>query len=417
MSDSEDDSKSSNDSKDNSDSENNNESDNSDNSKRSGSRSESKSEKKSTKNNKTKKTKFDNKKLILANESELLIQTNTNLNPFLHNKKISTGKSLGAISFGFPQHQQQHKSKYQNYLKVKDINSDLDRLMDNFNTKINIKPKDIHTSNNNNNNSKGNFAFNIRDLNSSPKKSAKSIKSSFKNNLKSNGSDLDSIRNNIQMLNNKIENEMFDYKKKFVSYNVVNQQSSFDIVPNITKKESNKKTDKNNNNKNNINNEKLDNTMKVKDKNAINVNNTYKAEYVKKNLTNINSNIETQMLQFSNNNTTSQNYNKSNMSHLRTINDLYRNSSAIKAKKPIIYGDNINYTNNSKAYNSNYVNNNSNFSNVNNKKDFNANYRNSKGIYVKKSFLENNENDIELDKCKCHIFIYLFIFHILTILH
>ena len=80
---------------------------------------------------------------------------------------------------------------------------------------------------------------------------------------------------------------------------------------------------------------------------------------------------------------------ETNINHMRTMKDLYKNSTAID-KKPIIYGNygQLNLSNN--------------IQNIVKKdlKDFNTSYSNSKGFYSKKDFLSREVNDIELDKRK-----------------
>lgn len=312
-----------------------------------------------SKKNKTKDhlNKFDNNKLVLTSAVEV------NLNFNETHKKENFGKSLGAISFGYTN--KPHPSKHQNLQGIKSISNQLDMMWNNFSSKIPIKPN-----------------LKPREIYECKKDSQKDIKPSAYNNFfKGNKHDKFNLEN---------------ISKNTIS--VFDKQFNFEIQPNLeyfSKKEEDairvKLLEKENlklkeeankyhlsvvSNQNDKSKEKTGKKLKEKkDKKTKLINKIDEKEKLK---------LKNDLIDYAR---YKSNPKASNISRIRTVQDLYNNSTAIRQKQPIIFNSNTDY------------NNASNFQ-FNSKNTFENTYRNNLKFYTRKDYLNDNENDIDFDKRK-----------------
>lgn len=305
-------------------------------------------------------TKFDTKKLVFSTAVEV------NLNSKENAKSGNTGKSLAGISFGIPK---PHLSKQQNLQGIKNINNQLDLMWNNFSSKVpakpNTKPKEVYYCNN----------------------------------------EVDNANKNVDVYNKFFKNKQDKLQIGNIIKNtpqtIFDKQYCFEISPNtdyFLKKDQEQKKLKqleneiklikeaNEKMKQNIKNDQIINDKKVKaskEKEKTNKiakeNIKEKKETIKSKEVNLENNFDYTRFK--------SNPKASNISRIRTVQDLYQNSSAIERKQPIIYNSNteFNYTTNKMA---------------NEKKSFESTYYNNQKFYTRKDYLNENENDIDFDKCK-----------------
>jgi hypothetical protein len=324
-------------------------------------KSDNTSEKDNSNDSKTKRSsnfvKFDEKKLVFSTAVEV------NLNSKDNQKSDKSGKSFAGVSFGNPK---PHLSKQQNLQGIKNINNQLDLLWNNFSSKVpakpNTKPKDIFYCN-------------------------KEIENKESNNY-------DKYFKNKK---NKYDNFMLGNCDKKLNTTVFDKQFCFEIPPNkdycIKKDQEQKRLLQLEKEINLIkeDNEKLKkNVMEVNNK-KVNSRSKEKEKTKKKEKKKEEQNKQVEVLLENNFDYTRYKINPkaSNMCRIRTVHDLYKNSTAIDKKQPVIFSSNndLNYVTNKLAY----------------KKSFENNYYNNQKFYTNKDYLNNNENDIEFDKCKLFI--------------